>query len=648
MQSSVDTPSRRGAAIPVLRPFPAILLLLLFCAFARPCYAADKWLSVRSKNFLVIGNANEPDIRRIGRYLEEFRSAFAMMFPKVDQASSVPTTIVVFKNDESFAPYKPVDDGKPANAAAYFQPGEDVNYIALSQTMSLPSAIFHEYVHFLTRDASGPLPIWAREGLAECYSTFELNGRQNEFTLGRALETHIATFTGKPLLPLKTLFAVDSNSPYYNETEKQGIFYAESWALTHYLMLGAEGKRRSQFVQFLMSLGKGDPVEDSFAEAFQTDYGTLEDELRDYIRKHGAWPLLKAAARETIQVDARAFKTTLLSEAESEYYLGDLLLHINRLGEAETHLKNAISKDPNWIPAQASFGILRVRQKNYDEAVTLLKKAVESDAKNPITNFYYAYVLERFENEGVTASDTGFSARYETMHTYAKKSIELAPRFAEAYALLGRINLLAGENLDESEAQLKRAMSIAPGRHDLHMLLAQTFLRVDKRADARALLSNLERIASDPEVRRRASALLDQTEVSQVFTEILPEKRAESERGKPSEIRLPVTPEPSSARETVLEPVTPAGPAVQGEKVTGLLVLLECTNGLTLRVRSDKGTADFHSSEPTKIQFLSYTADVSDNIACGPRNPGTPVSITYRPLDGGSGEPLVVEFLEKK
>ena len=253
MQSSVDTPSSRGAAIPVLRPFPAILLLLLFCAFARPCYAADKWLSVRSKNFLVIGNANEPDIRRIGRYLEEFRSAFAMMFPKVDQASSVPTTIVVFKNDESFAPYKPVDDGKPANAAAYFQPGEDVN--------------------FLTRDASGPLPIWAREGLAECYSTFELNGRQNEFTLGRALETHIATFTGKPLLPLKTLFAVDSSSPYYNETEKQGIFYAESWALTHYLMLGAEGKRRSQFVQFLMSLGKGDPVEDSFAEAFQTDYG---------------------------------------------------------------------------------------------------------------------------------------------------------------------------------------------------------------------------------------------------------------------------------------------------------------------------------------------------------------------------------------
>ena len=179
------------------------------------------------------------------------------------------------------------------------------------------------------------------------------------------------------------------------------------------------------------------------------------------------------------------------------------------------------------------------------------------------------------------------------------------------------------------------------------MLLAQTYLRLDKRADARALLSNLERVSSDPDVRRRATQLLDQTEVSPaVFTEILPEKASETEKERPSLPPLP--PPPPSPNETVLEALTPAAPAVEGEKVTGLLILLECTNGLTLRVRSDKGTADFHSSDPAKIQFLSYTADVSDNITCGPRNPGTPVSITYRPVPGRPDEPLVVEFLEKK
>ena len=101
-------------------------------------------------------------------------------------------------------------------------------------------------------------------------------------------------------------------------------------------------------------------------------------------------------------------------------------------------------------------------------------------------------------------------------------------------------------------------------------------------------------------------------------------------------------------REAVLQPLTPIGPSVEGEKLTGLLISLECTNGLTLRVRTDRATVELHSSQPDKIQFLSYTADVSDNIRCGPRDPGIPVLITYRPVPGGPGDPLVIEFIEKK
>jgi len=618
----------------------------LLCLLIQPAYAADKWLSVRSKNFVVLGNASESDIRRVGRYLEEFRSAFAMMFPRVDQTSSVPTTIIVFKNEESFRPYKPVNQGQPANTVAFFQPGEDMNYIAVSEVMNSPSVIFHEFVHFLTREGSGGLPVWAREGLAECYSTFEMT-KGNEFTLGRAPEGHIATLTEKAFLPLKTLFSVDYASPYYNEQSKQGIFYAESWALTHYLILGADGKRRSQFAQFLTALAKGEPVDDSFAEAFQTDYGTIQDELRDYLRKRNTWPTMKVTSRENIQIDVRSIRTTTLSEAESDYYLGDLLLHMNRLDDAETHLKNALTKDPNLVSAQASFGILQVRQRKYDEAVTALKKAVEADSKNHITNYYYAYVLERAETEGTLTSQSDFAARYETIRTYAKKAIELAPRFAEAYALLARINMYAGENLDESEAMLKKAITAAPGRHDLQLLLAETYLRADKTADARGVLSSLDRIAVDPDIRKKTTALLDQSEPRQaVFTEILPGGTNDKDRPAP-ETPLPPAPPPKQ-RETVLENLTPVVPAVEGEKVTGLLIMLDCANGLTLRIRSDKGTIDLHSPQPDKIQFLSYTADVTDNIKCGPRNPGTPVSVTYRPGATGGGEPLVVEFIEKK
>ena len=97
-----------------------------------------------------------------------------------------------------------------------------------------------------------------------------------------------------------------------------------------------------------------------------------------------------------------------------------------------------------------------------------------------------------------------------------------------------------------------------------------------------------------------------------------------------------------------MESVTPVAPAVQGEKLSGLLVNLDCSNGLTLRVQTGNNTVELHSSNPDKIQFLSYTSDVGNNVQCGPRNPGVPVNVTYRPVPGGQGDPLVIEFPGKK
>src|SRR5438094_7051732 len=97
-----------------------LLAVVAFFLLAQPLLAADKWLSIRSKNFLVVGNASESDIRRVGRTLEDFRTALAMMFPKMDQSSTVPVTVLVFKNDESLKPYKPLYQGQPSNALAFF------------------------------------------------------------------------------------------------------------------------------------------------------------------------------------------------------------------------------------------------------------------------------------------------------------------------------------------------------------------------------------------------------------------------------------------------------------------------------------------------------------------------------------------------
>jgi tetratricopeptide (TPR) repeat protein len=618
-----------------------------------PSYAADKWIAIHSKNFTLVGNASESDIRHEGRMLEEFRSAMAEVFPRMNQTTAAPTTILVFKNDESFKPYKPIYKGQPSNLLAFFQPGEDANYIALTATLTSPNVVLHEYVHFLLRQNVGSLPVWISEGIAECYSTFEMGGKQNEFTFGRPPEAHIATLNMQQFIPLKRMMAIQPGSPEYNEESKQGMFYAESWAITHYLLYGNDGKRRRQFGEFLSGLLKGDTAENSFGQAFQTDYATLESEVREYVRKRTSFPMVKVTSKEPVQADARAMAATTLSESESEYYLGDLLRHLNRLEDAETHLNAAISKNANSTDAVASLALLRVQQKKYDESLSLLKKAAETDSKNPMIDFFYAYVLERADADAtaVTLPD-----RYDTIRSYASKAIDRSPRFVESYALLARVDLSAGQHLDEAETTLKKAVGLAPGRDDLQLLLARTYLAANRREDARAVLSLVERSTSNSEIHRQAVALLEQSQQTMNFADItqfvekeVKEQQAASQRQTERQPQPAAPPTPDrKVQDTVLEALTPTGPTVDGEKVTGLLTNLDCSNGLTLHIRTDRNALELHSSNPDRIQFLSYTANVGGNIQCGPRNPGTPVTVTYRPVQGGPGEPLVIEFQEKK
>jgi hypothetical protein len=64
------------------------------------------------------------------------------------------------------------------------------------------------------------------------------------------------------------LFHVDGCSPYYNEQNKTTIFYEQSWALTHYLMIGDDHAHRQSFINFLQALNEGTSTDEAAAKAF--------------------------------------------------------------------------------------------------------------------------------------------------------------------------------------------------------------------------------------------------------------------------------------------------------------------------------------------------------------------------------------------
>jgi hypothetical protein len=196
------------------RPFiNAVVAVAFALLFALPVAAKDKWVNLRTKNFNVISNASEDDTRKVALKLEQYCAITSKLF-NIQRASPVPVTVVVFKNDGSFKPFKPLYNGKPANVGGYFQRSEDENIIALNiqGNEEHPLAIiFHEYTHLLTAYTPRPMPLWLSEGFAEFYSTFEVE--KNDVKIGMPVASHVFLLRENKFLPLKSLLNLLRNKP---------------------------------------------------------------------------------------------------------------------------------------------------------------------------------------------------------------------------------------------------------------------------------------------------------------------------------------------------------------------------------------------------------------------------------------------------
>src|SRR5690348_15278130 len=357
----------------------------------------------------------------------------------------------------------------------FFQPGEDVNYIAMSldaRERDPYSIAFHEYVHLHLRDNVPQAPVWLNEGLAEFYGHLQFSA--GEAVLGAPL-SYLHLLRSQELLPLTTLLAIDHKSPHYNEQDKSGIFYGESWALVHYLMLGGPG-RQDQFRRFLQQVSRGEDVAKSLESSFGMTLETIEKELRAYVNR-GDLPTLRLASGDDPQAYASftAMQRQSLSDAEANYYLGDLLLHIGRPDDAEPYFKQAIALDPNLTSAYAALGRLSLRQKRYDEAKKYLERATRSP-QNYLVHYNYAWLLSR---DGVfTGGRSAASAETAAaIREQLARVMKLSPDFGPAYSLFAYVDLARDERLDEALEMAQKAHRLEPAKASSTLLLAQVYAR---------------------------------------------------------------------------------------------------------------------------------------------------------------------------
>jgi tetratricopeptide (TPR) repeat protein len=642
----------------------ALALALIACA---PLTADAKWTQLRTRNFLFIGDASEGDIRRHAEKLEQFREIFGRVLPATARPSPVPTVVIVFATDRSFEPYKPHFDGRAIEVNGYFQPGDDVNYIAVvAQDGAALRTIFHEYTHFLINNAAQAVPAWLNEGLAEVYSTFEGRSDGRGATIGLAPTEHVELLRNSKPMPLRELLAVTHASPVYNEGNRRGVFYAESWALVHYLMYGSPA-RGNQLGQYFAALRNGVPADQAFVSVFG-DSRILEQELASYLGvTRQVFPAVGFKFSEPVGI-MPATRGVPLDEADALGYLGDLLARLDRAADARRLLEDVLKQHPTSVRTEVSLGLLDLRENELAAAVPRLRDAAARAQTDAAAQAAYGRALV-IQMQDLLNDREALRPLLPLARSTLTRAADADPDAVAPIALLGYVELIDGSDPERAATLLDRAARLAPVREHYQLLAGEAWLRQREFTHATDYFGPLMAHGSTAEIRAAARDGLA------AAAELRSPRPSPARDGSPATAAagsiasldtpttgaLPTRPTlailEADGRLTEIRPEKPGQEILSlrqtlpGEtRVFGMFSAAECAaDAVVLRIDANGHSLRLVARRFDDIDFVTYASSTPGSIPCGVFAAPSRVLATFRPrpasAGGFDGDAVAIELL---
>ena len=311
------------------------------------------WKEIRTANFIFVGDVTDRRLKDAAVSMERLFGVLQGIAPRpVDPP--IPTVVYVFKTRKDFNRFGVLYNGELREDGGYFMSRPHANFITIASTDFDRSraTVQHELVHFFMNYNVPGLPPWLGEGLAELYENFEVGGKF--VNIGKIHVRHLQWLDRNELIPLLDLFRVTHDSPIYNEDDRRGVFYSQSWLLTHYLLLGSDGGDR-ELLKFL-DLSKAMPIEEAFSAAFERSPEELEKELRRYIRSSRFTYRKAPFDREK---DGLELQIREVPRPEIQARFGELAaLHRDRPEQARAYLKAALEQNPQEPRAHLGLGLM--------------------------------------------------------------------------------------------------------------------------------------------------------------------------------------------------------------------------------------------------------------------------------------------------
>jgi tetratricopeptide (TPR) repeat protein len=505
-------------------------LLVLTVALSPPSAAGiempgprEKWVRLQLGEVTVLSNARPGATLDLARSLEFMRSALGKA-TRLPVSSSLPLTILVFDDEKDYQRYADAvfdHTGKESTGVFLDHPTGGVIAIAYTGRSAGTQILYHELTHRFLADSAPGAPLWLGEGLAELYSTFSRSG--DKINIGIPRVDHIRTLRAFPVVPLSTLFAVTHQSPEYNESDRATVFYAESWAFAHYLLIGSH-ERAGQLSAFFGSLAAGRDTESAFRHAFSSDYAALEGELRAYVNRK----ILPYLTFDIGELSTAPLPEPVAATGDEVLVeLGGFLSKISprEFGNALSLLREAARVNPTNADAWAMIAAIEEQQGSSPEATADFEKALEVGSGSFRAHSLYAQAILTRKQGFVVPADAPPNDVLRARELFAR-SVELKPGDALAWAGLGSTYLFQQRDLEPGIAALEKSLSLAPSQVDATYNLVLLYAATGQAAKASPLVAGVLARSANPELAEQARRILAQWPAATTRASSLPQSPA--------------------------------------------------------------------------------------------------------------------------
>jgi Tfp pilus assembly protein PilF len=581
------------------------LILLAGSISASARDTADHWFEVRSQHFIVVTNSNQKNGVRIASQFERMRAIFQLIMPAASDSAGSPIIVLALKDKKAMQALEPVSylaKGQ-IDLAGLFMTAPDKDYILLrldAQGDHPFAPVYHEYTHFMLRNASEWLPLWLNEGLAEFYQNTDI--QEKDVLLGQASQDDILYLRQNRLLPLTTLFKVDPSSPYYHEEQKGSVFYAESWALTHFIEISDAQKGTTHLQDYAnLLVRKEDPV--VAAQKAFGDLNQLQKSLSSYISQ-GQFMMFKM--NRVVTVDESTFQVRALPATDADALRADVLVYNGRTQDAQLLIDSVLHEDPKNALAHETMGFLKFREGDKEAARKWYGEAVQLNSQSYLANYYYAAM----SMEAGAGQDPAIESSLQTC-------MKLNPNFAPAYDEMARYYMRDPAKVDEAHMMNLRAISLEPDNLNYRLNAAVVLENNHNYDGAIAVLKAASHVAKTPGDIATVDARIAQIE--QYQASVAQSRQAENQASAASvttyvEDTRTMTITGSDGRKLVLRPNDPddhpkyptEAPIGPHHTVKGILRKVHCSYPTVVTANIEqpgKPVVSLYSNDFRKIEF---------------------------------------------